>query len=284
MFIKSSLNGYCLTAYADPPGAATYKVLNSPQTNELLDFQLWCVQMYDGGNFTIASKAAPQQMMSSGSGLQSQLLRLETNSSPAPPSQLLWTYDAQTGAGNDGFIKATLLPGNVLDIVGSSSSEEAQVQLCAQNGGPNQCFSFEPIPLNLCTILPHVLNLAYLLVFILSMDLNITDLLRPISLSPLIDATLAINCGGIAGANTIDDYQGYLIERITLQSSVGVHQRPIGAIGSSLGQIDGVPRTVAGTHVADILVPNRAVATSSNQPKTVVLTDLYGKLNLNFVR
>ena len=39
------------------------------------------------------------------------------------------------------------------------------------------------------------------------------------------------SCGGIAGANTVDDYQGYLIERITLQSSVGVHQRPIGAIG-----------------------------------------------------
>ena len=156
MFIKSSLDGYCLTAYADPPGAATYKVLNSPQTNELLDFQLWCVQMYDGGKFTIASKAAPQQMMSSGSGLQSQLLRLETNSSPAPPSQLLWTYDAQTGAGNDGFIKATLLPGNVLDIVGSSSSEEAQVQLCAQNGGPNQCFSFEPIPVSLITCMFYI--------------------------------------------------------------------------------------------------------------------------------
>ena len=139
MYIQSSLNkpnGYYLTALDN-------QVLNSPLTNDLLQFQLWCVQFYDGGKFTIASKGAQPQMMSSGSGKQLQLLRLEASSFPTPPGQL-WTYQ-NVDSGSDGLIKATISPGNVLDIVGGSLSEGAQVQLYAQNGGPNQRFSFEPV-------------------------------------------------------------------------------------------------------------------------------------------
>ena len=39
------------------------------------------------------------------------------------------------------------------------------------------------------------------------------------------------SCSCIAGTNTVDGYQGHLIDCITLQSSVFVHQRSVGSIG-----------------------------------------------------
>ena len=137
MRIKSKLNGYFLTV--DVNG----KLVNSSSRA-----QLWCVQFY-GGAFTITYKDsnANQWAMSSGTGLPGQELTFElapSSSSPPPPVTQLWkcvNYDDVYY-----YIKTAQSSGNVLDINGSSPNDPAQVLLQPLDGGNNQLFSFEPVP------------------------------------------------------------------------------------------------------------------------------------------
>ena len=149
MYISSNNGGSVLTAHAEN-GGSSYSVLIYQKRVPRDDTQLWCVQGIDSRNFTVTSKlnapAGPLWRMNGFDGLINQIVKLENIPFSPSTNKLMWKYD--------GTHVTTALPsGNVLDIVGSSTSEGAQVQLHPQNGGLNQSFSFNSVDVRLSFVL-----------------------------------------------------------------------------------------------------------------------------------
>ena len=137
VYIVSKLTGGVLTNNEDG------NVVCKPRSQNN-DMQLWYLQLYGNGQFTINAYSAAATAMSCSQGLINEIIELKTLS---PAQDQLWQYDGDhiTTCQNTSGV-------SVFGVNSSSTSNRVTLVRKDDASQPDQCFSFDPVPVRIRTI------------------------------------------------------------------------------------------------------------------------------------